>query len=684
MPDAPVSGTEQEIKTFYEVKWHYSMAVQDLDVRIRDFDKKDILFRSHIEESKWPYRSIVFDPRIFTALYEKSARMFANKPRGRMIPREGADVLKAKINNELLNFQWDDNERVDGISMLAKWATMDLNARKYGASFGLAKWHWQRQVLRSGPDDKPEGKAKIFYDGPNFKPLNNRDCLPNPSYSTIKNWFQHREYVTLQELQDVNDSARSKPKYKNLNILKDYLKGESLKGGDQRSTNYTPKNLSIKGLPDTLGQDEVYKVVEIVTEYRPDRWITFAPKHGIIIQDIPNPYDHQQIPVVELKYYPVDDDIYGLSEIEPVEKIQRAINALVCQYLDAINMSLYAPLKVSSIGGAVQMHTLQFGPGAKWLMNNPATDVVTHDQQLTGVQEFGQTYRFLVSAMQEALGETSQGISNLAPGTEGKTATEVKDLAISRSARDSFNQLFLGDALKKQMTFWYTMNQQFLFSKGSDKHKIIEIVGKDALKFFQQNGLDTMAVNEDNMNTLAENELLSPEEKVGILPSDFEEPLYPVETEQGLGTKLQMDDSGQMGKLFIEKDDLSGTYDYIPDVTSMSVSYNQEEIKAREQALTLLSGADPKTGQPTGINAMLAQEGVKPKIKDLLIDHLEDIGFKNADQYFEAAQEGGMYANQGGAGLAQAGQPSSVPNGVGGVQRGVPPLPNGQAQPILS
>ena len=88
MPQIPIIGSPEEQKTFTEVYRHYIMAKEDLDQRIIDFDKKDILFRSHIEESNWPYRSLVFDPRVFTALFEKTARILANKPRGRMVPLE--------------------------------------------------------------------------------------------------------------------------------------------------------------------------------------------------------------------------------------------------------------------------------------------------------------------------------------------------------------------------------------------------------------------------------------------------------------------------------------------------------------------------------------------------------------------------------------------------------------------
>ena len=132
----PLRGSEEEKKAYWEVLRHYNMARQDLEMRYPDFDRKDELFRSHIPDvdskgQKWPYSAQVFDPRVFTAIFEKSARLLANKPRGRMEPRESGDVLGARINSEILNFQWDESQKVDDTPMLAKWAMLDMNTRKY-------------------------------------------------------------------------------------------------------------------------------------------------------------------------------------------------------------------------------------------------------------------------------------------------------------------------------------------------------------------------------------------------------------------------------------------------------------------------------------------------------------------------------------------------------------------------
>lgn len=620
------------------------MSREDVEARIPDWNRKDELFRSFINEATWPYSAMVFDPRTFTAIFEKSARLLANKPRGRMIPREGGDVLGAKINNALLEYQWDDAERVDDTPMLGKWAMMDMNARKYGASFGLAKWHYERK------DDK------TWFDGPTFKPWNNRDVLHNPSYSSIKNWIQLREYVTLDELRRVNDAARGKPIYKNLDILRDALTKEAKGGGDQRSTNWTSKNLAIRGLQDYLGHDDVFKVVETITEYRPDRWITFAPRYGVIVRDIPNPYKHGRIPVLMLKYYPVDEDIYGLSEIEPIEKLQRAANALICQYLDAINQSNNRILKVRT--AAVQMHTLEFGPGKKWLMNDPQSDVLPLEFSGVGVSEFASTYRFIISAMQEALGETSAGASNIVPGEAEKTATEIRDSSLQRNVRDNFNQLFLAEALKDQMMLWHGMNQQLLFD-GKNKEKVVRIVGQDAIDYFESAGLAGQGLTQETIDMLTSPEM---EEIVADPSFDLQsllQPLFPIQTPSGAIPKMVPEMGGEAASLVVEREDLSGNYDYIPEVRSMAVP-DPAQVNALQLAVG--SAADPAKVQ------IRAQEGYMLKLKDLESDLFELLGLKDADKYYQKLpqlMEGGQ---NGGT------QTESQPGGAGGPQGGGAPM----------
>jgi hypothetical protein len=651
-----IKGTKSEQNLFSEVNSHYSISKQDLEQRIyrkNGFDDADKMFASYIDESSWPYRSLIFDPRPYTVILEKSARLIGSKPKGRLVPREGGDSLGAYINNELLDYQWEDNTRL-GQSMISKWILMDQNARKYGSSFAIVKWRYETRVKKDGKDYRKE----VFYDGPDFTVCNNRDVLANPSYEFINKWFQYREYLTLGDMESVNDSARSEEsKYKNLDILKDAIR-EDLKGrGDKRDI-YS-KNKSMRGLEDFLGRDDYNRTIEVITEYRPDRWVTFAPKHGVILRDIPNPYTHGEIPVVHLKYYPLPDDLYGVSELEPVSKQIKALNAHSSAYSDSLALATRPPVHVNPIN--VRMHTISWDPEAKWLMNNPNVDVqvMKMEQFNTISSNYSTIYNILTGSLLSALGETSQGISSVNPTQDAGrvTATEINDAAFTRNVRDNMNKIFLSEALKKQIMFWHSMNQQLMFKATKDKMKVIRIVGRDAIEFFMRNGLaDIRPTNEDAMmvaNGQMEQDAIIPGPRFAVNVGEDEQG-FPLEV-----PKYMPDEMGGGGNLIIEPGDIAGNYDYVPDIESMAAP-SDEQIEQKLASL-LMTMTNPVILQG------LQSEGVKPKFKELLTRGIEATKIvKDADAYFEdvsSVQGGGVTPNV---------QNSVVPGGVGGPEGGIP------------
>lgn len=662
-----ILGTDEEKNLFTEVNSHYVLSKQDLEQRIcrrNGFDDADKMFASFIDESSWPYRSLMFDPRPYTVILEKGARLIGGKPKGRLVPRENGDTLGAQINNELLSYQWEDNSRL-GQSMIAKWLMMDQNARKYGSSFAIVPWRWEQRVVKDGKDVKKE----TFYDGPDFMVCNNRDVLANPSYEFINKWFQHREYKTIAELEDVNSSSRSEPKYRNLDLLAEAVRADSKGHGDRRDVQI--KNKQMRGLEDFLGRDEYFKTIEIVTEYRPERWITFSPKHGVILRDIPNPYKHGEIPVVHLKYYPLQDDLYGVSELEPVAKQIKAINAHLSAYSDSIALALRPPIHVNPTN--VRMQTLDWSPEAKWLMNSPNVDVQIMRMDTSITQNFQSIYQVLVGSLMNALGEQSQQMSSTNPTQDAGnvTATEIRDTAFTRNARDNMNKVFLSEALKKQIMFWHSMNQQFMFKATKDKLKIIRIAGREASEFFKENGLADIRPTEKDAQD-AQNALINGQPAPQVVPG----PRYAVsigETEDGVPVevpKYMPDEMGQGGNLIIEPGDLEGNYDYIPDVESMSVP-QPDQIEQKLNAL-LATITNPTIIQ------LLAQEGTKPKVKDILVKAIEATNVvKDADSYFEDIKEGGVNANQINAGGVAPTAGGASPEGVvptGGVEQGNPSL----------
>ena len=624
--------TETQRDLLRDVKHHYDEGFEITEQRENgrgiigriSFREADELFRSWIDENNWPYDALIFDPRIFTFIFEKTSRLIANKPKGTVTPREGSDILKARLNNELLSYQWDMAS--NGGAMIAKWAQMDMNARKYGAAFALCPWRYETA----------EGSNKALFDGPSMEVLNNRNCAPDPTATSIEdcNWFQVRQYVTLQSLKNVNDASRgSKPVYKNLKELEMAVGSDGTvnQGGDNR-IDFTSRDREISGITeDPFGKDPMFKTIEIVTEYRKDRWVTFAYKHGILLRDIPNPYGNNQVPITMLRYYAVDDDIYGVSEIEPVKGLQKAINAILCQYIDEINQNLYSPI---AIGPGVKQHTLEWGKGARWMMNNPTQDFRIVQTNSDAAQYFNNTYSALVAAMMNALGESSLGVSNVQPFQTDKTATEVKELTQQRNSRDQFNQIFLAEAIKRQYKLWHSMNQALLFSDPQSKHYLFKIVGRDTMKFMKESGLDQMELPDESVMLMYENEELE-----GGKPEDLMVPKFGVNVgdkkNPEIVPKLSLDESGTSASVYLEPDDILGQYDFFIDVESMAVNSDAQRKQAQETVVTML------TSNPN-VSALLASENYKPKFKDIFVTWMEDLGVQGADRYFEELPQQGV------------------------------------------
>ena len=609
----------------------------------------------------WPYQSKVVDPRIRTTLLEKKARLLNQKLRGRLVPREGGDELKARVNNAILDFQWDNAN--DGGTMLSKWGAMDQDTRMYASRFALTKWRHEE-----------DSKGNVLFDGNEFYPLDIRDTGVDASFTHVRNakWVQVREWAKVEDMEKVNDLPNGKKIYPGL----PELQATMLNSNNRRDNAYPNRILQIKGLVDRVGEDKSFPVVELVTEYRKDRWITFSPRYKVILRDIPNPYKHGKIPVVQLRYYSVTGDGWGESEIEPVLPLWKAIQAILCGYLDNMNVHNRPPLKI--IDSAVRIETIVFGPEAQWSMDRP--DAVTEFQGSNSAMQYFQTaYSSAVSAFNTAMGDTSQGVSAVDPFNPQKTATEVQNSAKQQNTRDQDNQTQLSEALQDMMSMWLANNQQFLFADSNKQEYIMRILGTDLFNYFKRAGLDEQELTIPAMKAIGD---IIQQQDGNVSDQDLQTlvdagktPKFPVQAnpseknpkKQTFKPKMTMGDMGNEAEITVVPEDLEGTYDYIPDVKSMSAGSSDQLQQARTDAINRL------TTNPIILQQLQAQ-GVTPDIKELLIADLENAGLTDAERYFPQSQPN--IAGQVGPGGAP--QPN-VP--VGGLQGGPVAGPQGSQQP---
>jgi len=574
--------------------------------------------------SDWPFINKVVDPRVRTTLIEKNARLLNTKLRGRLVPREGGDIIKARINNALLDYQWDAANW--GGSMLEKWGTMDLDTRLYSSKFALIYW---RNVKEDG---------KVLFDGNEMKPLDIRDCGMDPTCEHIRDakWFQLREWTKVEDLEIESDTGVA-PRFPGL----PELKGKMQESQDRRDTSYENRILGLKGLSDRVGDDKAFPVVEIVTEYRTDRWITFAPKYKVILRDIPNPYLHHKIPIIQLRYYKIQGDPLGESEVEPVLPIWKAIQATVCGYLDNMANHIRPPLKI--IEGAARIETIVYGPDAQWLVDRQDA-VMEMPSNGEAMKNFQSTYQALVAAFNTAMGDTSLGISAVDIQAKRKTATEIKNSERQQNNRDQKNQTALADAIQDMMGMWQVNNRQFLFTDNEKKQYILRILGSELFNYFRRAGLDEMILPDESSKAISdiilqsggnmsEEDILNMAE-AGKIPKHpvFENPNEKNPEKLKFSPKMSINEMEDEAELTVIPEDLEGVYDYIPSVKSMAIGANQELLEGRQKIVEDLTSN-------SNITMMLAQEGVKPLLKDILVDIYEDFGVRDADRYFTKIEQ---------------------------------------------
>lgn len=671
------SKTEKEDRTLIEVQSHYKDWTDDLDIRMtRKNGWNDITdaYWGKLPDD-WPYKSKVVDPRIRTSLIEKDARLINSKLRGRLVPREGSDVLSAKLNNAVLDYQWDIAQ--NGGSMEEKLLVASQDTRLYGSKFAFVTW------LTLKDDD-----GNLLFDSNEMEILDIRDCGMDFAATHIKDarWFQHRKYWSLDELDNYNKTVNKEAKYTLVDELKRRVKDNSYNKSDKRDVEYTSRIKHLKGLEDRLGDDIAFPVVELVTEYRKNRWITFAPRYNLIVRDIKNPFDHGRIPIAQLRYYPIQDDAFGESEVEPVISLWRAIQAVLCGYLDEMNDKMQPPIKI--VEGQARIETIAYGPGAQWLVNSQ--DAVQEVRTNGEAQRwFQSTYSSLVSAFNVAMGDLSQGTSAVDPFNSDKTATEIKQTVRQQQNRDQRNQNALAEFIKDVMQMWLSNNRQFLFSDPDKQEHVLRILGTDSFQYFKRMGLDEMELTDEASTMIAD---IIEQMEGNIDDSELESlidagkiPKYPVQenpdekdpTKIILKPKMRMNKLEDSAELSIIPEDIQGSFDFVADVKSMAVNAGDELMNARMRAIQMIT-------QNQVIPQFLQQEGYRANIKELLTTTFEDLGLRDADRFFEQIGDpnvpGTTQTNPGIPGSGQAMQDPGVP-GVPQANTGTMPEIPGASQP---
>ena len=482
---------KDEEELLKEINEQYELAKRYLDPIHDRMNDQEELYRCFIDAQNYPHNARVFDPRIFRVIETITPRMVANEPTGSFYPVEEGDVQTNTILNALIKYDWRR------AVMFPKLVNFVKSLLLFGTSFGRTYWDFRESDRVQMKPKEINGKyvwtpkstqpiTVTDYDGPNFEVLNIYVCFPDPNASSLDNmrWFIYRQFKTLDELEDEND-ARGAEYWKNLDKLKaaieDKAKEDNKKGYKPTDINYREHRRVMLSTQEFHGEDNSNPEMVILIRYTKDRWLFTVPEYGIVIRDVENPYFHGQLPIIYGVDYPYPGELYGMGEIEPIDRIQRAINAVLNQRLDNVQLTLNTMWKIRK-GAGVDLHTLVSAPGN--IVTTEDMDAVEAIQtpDVTG-PTFVQTMNYLTAAMQNGSGITdyTQGV-NTSENTVNQTATGVR--LIQQEANAQFKlkiQLFNAMVIERIANQWKDLRIQYT----TDKQKI-RIIGRADVKFMKE------------------------------------------------------------------------------------------------------------------------------------------------------------------------------------------------------
>jgi len=204
--------------------------------------------------------------------------------------------------------------------------------------------------------------------------------------------------------------------------------------------------------------DSTVEDCEILEMWDAAGHLTVLAAGEVVIRDQPNPFWHGRIPFVRLLDSPVPHEFYGKGEIEPVLKLQYALDTVQNQLIDYKTQVLN---RMWNVTGDIDEAELVFRPngvihGSQF---DTAAPLEVQDISGTGVQEL----QALKEDIQQAL-----GLYDYAKGGEGganKTATGIGLVQEAANARFNHKIQLFEEFMREVGTFVKDLYQQFLTSE---------------------------------------------------------------------------------------------------------------------------------------------------------------------------------------------------------------------------
>lgn len=457
------------MKKVETVKSRIALGIRNTKNKFEIFSNCDTVY--HGSGKQQFTNSKIYNPYSWANVETVVPRMVAQRPSVVYTPREPQDESACDVHTALFEYWWAKDAAFE------KTVAWIKNALIYGT--GVAKLYWKSTTkevtsYEYGEDGLPlvdENEEFIThteeitdFDDPTLEVVNLYDFFLDPEATDIQNaeWVIHRYFKSLAELEEAGY-------YKNLKKLKRYVDSKIEKSPEETSRHELA--FGYRG-----DHDETVDKIEIWEMWDRDG-LTVMAAGEVVIREQSNPFWHGKKPFISLRDSIIPHEFYGKGEIEPVIKLQHALNTVQNQIIDNRTQVLMNMWKIT--GENVDESELIYRPNGVVHLSNESEKVdpiVPPD--LTGNAQ--KDLSLIKSDIQQAL-----GIYDYTKGNESganKTATGINLIQEAANARFSHKIQLLEEAIKEVGEMVLALYQQYI-----TEERVIRITGKKGEEFVKVN-----------------------------------------------------------------------------------------------------------------------------------------------------------------------------------------------------
>lgn len=426
--------------------------------------------------TRTPTRSKVFIPLIFQIIEIATPKLisFTNGTDNMfdVVPNDIQEETVAKNIERLLSDQMDKNEFND------KYETFLKQLLLYGTSYFWVDWEveWQWRVNRQPKkfqyvDDQGINQEKVTYETskryeivgrrPKLTVLDVLDVYPQQDKADVKDtpYVFIRKFLDRKEFARICDSPQ--PYFGNKDMA--LATGTSMKYQETRQWRKTARGEISTTQSKDIELMEVWGHWDLDGDGVEEPCQIVIANRQVVVRAVPNPFDHQETPLVKVNFCKVPLEWYGIGLVEPVLSLQNETNLVRRQRLDNVNLLINQMYKVLATDTSVDIDKLTATPSGVVLVDdmNNVQGLERKDVTTSAYQDAQMIQQDMFNATVPA--SLTGNIDDM-QGNKGGVGVGVAKVAVSQALEKfaTAAKAIETKGIKKVLQLFYMLDLQYL------------------------------------------------------------------------------------------------------------------------------------------------------------------------------------------------------------------------------